>query len=123
MKRWLLAAILFSAGILHFISPAKFERILPPWAPWRRAAVYISGAAELLLGIAFAVRQWSSYAGKPAAAFFVLVFPANIYMAVKKIPLRPNGRAYPLLYWLRLPLQLPLIQWALECSRNSANAR
>lgn len=118
MKRWLLAAILFPAGILHFTSPEKFERILPPKIPGRRAAVYVSGAAELVLGTAFTMQKWSKYAGKPAAVFFILIFPANIYMAVKRIPLRPNGRAYPLLYWLRLPLQLPLIQWALECSRD-----
>lgn len=120
MKRWFLAAILFPAGILHFTSPEKFERILPPKAPWRKAAVYVSGAAELILGTAFTMRKWSKYAGRPAAVFFILIFPANVYMAVNKIPLRPNGRSYPLLYWLRLPLQLPLIQWALECSRNES---
>lgn len=47
------------------------------------------------------------------AALFVAVFPANLKMAVDTgLPKGGWPRARALLFWLRLPLQVPLVLWA-----------
>lgn len=53
--------------------------------------------------------------GLAAAALFAAIFPANVQMAVDW---RHKALPYRLLAWSRLPLQLPLIVWALRASRD-----
>ena len=68
---FVLAAIFVTAGIFHFVKPAPFERIVPPFLPFPRALVYISGVAEILGGIGLlipAVRLWAGI-GLIAAGF------------------------------------------------------
>jgi uncharacterized membrane protein len=49
---------------------------------------------------------------------FVLVFPANLKMALDAgLPRRGLPLASALVAWLRLPLQVPLILWARSASR------
>ena len=56
----------------------------------------------------------AKFGGYWAAALFVLVFPANIYAAVKPVPPFDN----PWLGYGRLPLQVPLVLWALRHARR-----
>jgi hypothetical protein len=39
------------AGSLHFIKPAPYLMIMPPYIPWHAAMVRISGAFEILGGL------------------------------------------------------------------------
>ena len=58
-----------------------------------------------------------------AAALFVVVFPGNIKMALDS---RPGGRSWtgkPAVAWGRLPLQVPLVAWALAVGRGALVAR
>ena len=44
-----LLALLFAlAGVMHFVTPRAFERIVPPLLPHAPLLVAVSGAAELL---------------------------------------------------------------------------
>ena len=58
------------------------------------------------------VRRWG---GLAAAALFVAVFPANVQMA---LAWRDRPLPYRAAAWARLPLQVPLIAWALRASRD-----
>ena len=82
---------------------------MPPYMPWHLAAVYVSGVAEVVLGAALMVRQWSAPAAWGLIALLVAVFPANVHMA-----LHPESYpwAHPATLWLRLPLQGVLVAWA-----------
>ena len=51
-----------------------------------------------------------------AAALFVGVFPANVQMACDWSDRPPAARAVA---WGRLPLQVPLVAWALAVRRRS----
>lgn len=44
----------------------------------------------------------------------VAVYPANVQMAVDNKPRTPYGVAI----WLRLPMQFPMIAWALRQTRR-----
>jgi uncharacterized membrane protein len=106
-----LAAFMTFAGVMHFVSPKGFERIVPKWLPAPRAIVYVSGFFEVLGGVGLLVpfaQQWAAWG---LVALFVAVFPANVNMAIHRIPLgRTQMPVWAL--WLRLPLQAVLIAWA-----------
>jgi uncharacterized membrane protein len=97
---------------MHFVRPEFFDEIVPHKLPFPpRVWTYASGVAELACAAAVA-RPATRKAGGLAAAFvFVAVFPANIQMAVdwRERPARDRAAAYG-----RLPVQLPLVAWALR---------
>ena len=104
------------AGSLHFIKPAPYLRIMPPYIPWHAAMVRISGAFEILGGLGLLVPVTRRAAAWGLVAVLIAVFPANIYMAVHPVEAGAAGIA-PVLRWGRLPLQGLLIWWLLWCTR------
>ncbi len=109
-----LAALLVLMGVLHFVVPAPFEKIVPRWLSHPRLWVGISGVAELVSGALLAGRRTRRLGGYVAAATIVAVYPANVQMALDAG--MPDD-AMGWFSWLRLPLQLPLIRWALRQTR------
>ncbi|ASK64016.1 hypothetical protein CFK37_18570 [Virgibacillus phasianinus] len=116
--RILYSIILFAAGVLHFVHEQGFRRIVPKTLPFRRAIVLVSGGFEMIFSVILWVKKGQHITGKLLALFMVAVFPANVYMAVKKISFQPGKQANPWVLWLRLPLQFPLIAGALTLGRK-----
>jgi len=117
------AAVFYvAAGTLHFLKPAAYLRIVPPYIPWHLPMVLISGGFEVLGGVGLLVPQARRNAAWGLAALLIAVFPANIFMATNPID---SGAAAlpPVLRWARLPLQLLLIWWLLWCTRPRAIVR
>ncbi|HEV2640342.1 MAG TPA: hypothetical protein VGX23_34735 [Actinocrinis sp.] len=113
----LLAGLLATAGATHFLAPRGYERIVPAALPGtRKWWVQASGAAELALAAAVAVPQTRRLGALGAAGLFVAVFPANVKMAVdwRHAPTPRKAVAYG-----RLPLQAPLVGWALRVARTA----
>ena len=102
----------FGGGIAHFLATEMFVRIVPPYIPFPRAVVYVSGVFELLGAVGLCVPRWRQRAGNGLLALTLCVTPANVYMWM-------NPQLFPtmseaLLFW-RLPLQvvlLGLIWWS-----------
>lgn len=111
--RWLLALAMTGVGILHFTDPKPFVRIVPPYLPNPLALVYLSGMFEILggIGLVVPIAVTQRIAAYGLVALFVAVFPANIYMALEKIPLGDKPMPEWAL-WARLPMQFVLIAWA-----------
>ncbi|WP_010530321.1 DoxX family protein [Lentibacillus jeotgali] len=116
--RTLYSILLFGAGILHFIHEPGFRKIVPKTLPLRRTIVLVSGVFEMILSVLLWVKKGQQITGKLLALFMVAVFPANVYMAVKRISFRPGEQANLWILWLRLPLQIPLIAGALTLGRK-----
>jgi uncharacterized membrane protein len=88
-------------GISHFAKPEKLEAMIPQNWPYRRAMNYISGAAEIILGILLlftATRTWAAYG---LLLLLVAVFPANIHVAYHKPNLYNISRLFfqPVYMW------------------------
>jgi uncharacterized membrane protein len=111
LLKWLLATGMIFAGVMHFRAPKGFERIVPAWLPNAKALVLVSGVFEVLGGLGLLVPATQAFAAWGLIALFIAVFPANVNMALKRLPL---GRsALPMwVLWARLPLQAVLIAWA-----------
>jgi uncharacterized membrane protein len=109
-----LALLFFVASSLHFITDVELQ-IIPPFLPWRREALYITGIFELLGGIGLLIPRFQRAAAWGLVALLVAIFPANIYHAVKNIQLGGILNS-PFYHVVRLPLQAVLIWWALWCT-------
>lgn len=114
--RWVLAAGMIAIGALHFVDPDPFVRIMPPWVPWHRAMVYVSGLFEILGGVGLLPEKSRSVAGYGLMALYLAVFPANLHMALHELPLGDQPQPSWAL-WARLPFQLVLIGLAYWVSR------
>lgn len=116
--RTLYSILLFGAGLLHFVHEQNFRKIVPKFLPFRRGIVLITGIFEMVFSVLLWIKKGQAITGKLLALFMIAVFPANVYMAVKKISFRAGEKANLWLLWLRLPLQLPLIMGALKLGRR-----
>jgi uncharacterized membrane protein len=108
----LLVAFFLTTGVLHFVRSQTFENITPDYLPAHLALVLISGAAEMAGGLGLLVPQIRRAAGLGLILLLVVIFPANIGMAVNA---EEHSIPEPLL-WARLPLQPLLIWWVYRAS-------
>ena len=119
VSRSTLAVLFIAAGVMHFVKPRSYERIVPPGLPSPATLVAVSGLAEIVGGVGLVIPRLRRPAGWGLVALLVAVFPANVYMAVR--PDRFTDLGVPAwLLWLRLPLQGGLIAWAERSSRGDA---
>ena len=115
----LLSALLVTTGTLHFLSPKGFEAIVPRFLGSPAAWVYASGGAELTCAVAIAITRTRRHGAVASAVLFIAVFPANIQLAVSSDSSSHDLLRNPVIAWGRLPLQLPLIAWALWVARRA----
>ena len=109
---YLLAGLLVGAGALHFVRPEFYAGLIPPFLGAPRPWVYGSGVVELAVGAAVAAPRTREKGALAAAALFVAVFPGNVYAAFEPGEL-PRWATIA-----RLPLQVPLVLWALQVWRR-----
>lgn len=106
--KYLLVIFFVGAGINHFVNPDFYIRIMPPYLPWHRELVWLSGIFEVAFGLMVLFPRYLRLAGWGLIALLIAVFPANIHMAV-------NSHLYPevptAFHLIRLPLQLVFIAW------------
>ena len=109
LLRYLLSAAMVGIGVMHFVSPDPFVRIVPELLPNPLALVYISGAFETLGGLGLLWERTRRWAAWGLIALYLAVFPANINMAINELQLRPDGDIPVWMMWARLPLQTVFI--------------
>jgi uncharacterized membrane protein len=104
-----MALLYILAGILHFVFPEMYQRIIPPYIPGKRTVVYLSGILEIILGGALFFPGFRTLALYGIIGLLLLFLPAHIHMLRDK----RAGLGLPAwALWLRLPLQGLLIFWA-----------
>ena len=115
--RWLLALVMITVGVTHFVDPGPFVRIVPASLPAPLLLVYISGLAEIAGGIGLAIPRLRSAAGWGLVVLYVAIFPANVNMAIHRIQPEDMTLSDAVL-WGRLPIQALLIWIAWWVSRR-----
>ncbi len=96
--------------------PHTYEQIVPPFLPAHRALVVMSGAFEVLGGLAILLPATRKAATWGLIALLIAVFPANVYMAVDAGAFANVLPAWAL--FARLPLQFALIWWVWFASHS-----
>lgn len=110
-SRYIIAVLFVLMGILHFVKPLPFVKIIPDILPFKRLLVFVSGVAELAGGIGLLLPGFRPWAAWGLILLLLAVFPANINMAVQAIRKTGWSSWYGLMPLLRLPLQFVLIYW------------
>ena len=106
---YIMSLVYVAAGILHFIRPKVYLKIMPSYLPYPLQMVYISGFCEILFGLLLLFPATRTAGAWLIILLLIAVFPANIQMAVSFY--QKNNPALWIAI-LRLPLQFVLIWWA-----------
>ncbi|TVP51428.1 MAG: DoxX family protein [Mongoliibacter sp.] len=104
---YLMAGFYIFAGIMHFIKPRMYIKIIPPYLPYPKVLNAITGFIEIIFGLGLLFESTRSLSAYGIIILLLAVFPANIYMYQK------GSRGIP--KWIllvRLPLQFALMAWA-----------
>lgn len=112
----------FIGGGGHFVAPAFFMPIMPPWVPWPLAAIYLSGVAELIGAFALLSPRTRAAAGIWLLLVIAAVTPVHIYM----LQYPERFPQFPLfVLWLRILIQLLLmacVWWSTRPADFSASS-
>lgn len=113
---WIVAVLFTVSGVIHLAHPTTFIRIVPTFLPLRTGVVYASGVAELIC--AYGLWRRARWAGIASAALLVMIWPANLQDAITA----QGGHVLTtkIVDWVRLPLQIPLIWFALQSRPGGA---
>ncbi len=119
LSRMTLGLLFAAAGTLHFLFPRVYERIMPPYLPFHRELVYVSGAGEVAGGLGLLTERTRPAAGFGLVLLLVAVWPANLQMLLDA---RAAGKPawWVALLGARLPLQIPLIVWIWRAARRTS---
>ncbi|MEO8516794.1 MAG: MauE/DoxX family redox-associated membrane protein [Flavobacterium sp.] len=106
---YLMALLYIVAGINHFRKPRLYLKTIPPYFSNPKMLNFLSGLAEIILGITLCIPFTSKYAAWGIIMLLIAVFPANLYMYQNESASLGLSKK---LRTLRLPLQIALTVWA-----------
>ena len=120
LLRWLLAVFFILAGVTHFLTPAVYLGMMPPWLPAPELMNQVAGLAEILGGVGLLLPAVRRAAGWGLIALLIAIFPANLHVAMQGH--MPGTDFSATVLWLRLPFQAVFIAlvWWVALKRESA---
>jgi uncharacterized membrane protein len=108
-----MSVMLLFTALGHFLYPKGMAMMLPAGLPFREASIYITGLIEILAAVGLMISGSRVMTGWLLILFFVLMLPANIYAAFKRVNYQKATHGGPGLgyLWFRVPLQILFILW------------
>ena len=108
-----MSAMLIFTSIAHFAFIKGMIMMVPGFIPFKTGFVYLTGTLEILAAMSLQMRDYRVLTGWFLIIFFLLLLPANINAAVRKVDyqkgnLEGSGTNY---LWFRVPLQILFIVW------------
>jgi len=97
----------------HFKYYKGMAMMLPDFIPLKKPVIFITGFAEIILGVGMLLPQYRYVAGLMTIIFLILIVPANINAAFKQINFEQadyTGNKTDYL-WFRIPMQVYLLGW------------
>ena len=108
-----MSAMLLFTAIGHFAFTTGMVMMVPEIVPFKKMVVYLTGIFEIIVAACLLIEFTRVLTGYILVVFLVLMLPANINAAVKKVDFQKadhNGEGLAYL-WFRLPLQIFFIAW------------
>ncbi len=106
---YLMAGMYIFAGLLHFVFPRAYLRIMPKYLPYPKKLVYWSGVAEVVLGSALFWPKTKNPAIYGIILMLAVFLSVHFYMLSGK---EASAGVPKWILWLRVPLQFGLMYWA-----------
>jgi uncharacterized membrane protein len=118
----LLALFWTFGGINHFLNPAFYVSIMPPYFPAHLGLVYLTGILEIAGGIGVLLPATRQLAGWGLIALLFAFMPVHVHMIVNSEIFVAQGVPYWGL-WARLPIQALFLAWAWWATRPESEGR
>ena len=109
---WTMGIFYVVAGVMHFARPDFYVPMMPAYLPAHVPLIYLSGLAELLLGVAVLVPAIRSPAAWGIILLLIAIFPANVHIALHNVPVFGAKEGAGVWNFVRLPVQGLLMAWA-----------
>ena len=106
---YLMASMYIFAGIMHFIKPKAYLRIMPKYLPNHNALVFWSGIAEVILGFALCIPVLKVFSIYSIIVMLIVFLLVHFYMLSSE---KASAGIPKWVLILRIPLQLGLMYWA-----------
>jgi uncharacterized membrane protein len=106
---YIMAAMYVLAGVMHFIKPKMYMRIMPQYLPNHEALVFWSGVSEILLGVGLCFPTLKTI------SIYGIIAMLTVFLLVHFYMLSNEKASAGLPKWallLRIPLQFGLMYWA-----------
>lgn len=106
---FLMAAIYIFAGMMHFIKPKIYLRIMPRYLPQHKFLVALSGFAEIILGVGLC------FSATKDVSIYGIILMLTVFLLVHFYMLSGEKASAGIPKWiliLRIPLQFGLMYWA-----------
>lgn len=110
-----MAVMLLFTALGHFLYMSGMALMLPDFIPAKKEIVMLTGMWEVCFAAGLLVPETRHTVAYLLIAFFLLVLPANINAALKKVDFQKasyegSGVEY---LWLRIPVQAFYIGWVI----------
>lgn len=115
-----LALFFIGGGASHFFYTDDFTAIVPPWMPYPRETVLVTGVLEILFAVLLFVKRARPIVSLWIAAYCLAVLPANIHMLQNNVPM--FGQTFPpAVLYARIALQAGVIALTLWAANGKAH--
>jgi uncharacterized membrane protein len=104
--------IFLLSGSFHLINPGVFQSLVPLILGMQNFWIISRGILEIACAIGLLTKQ--KWAPKLTAAVLLVIWVGNWWYAIDVTWNLESSWILTVGSWLRLPLQIPLIQWALR---------
>ena len=104
-----MACMYILAGIMHFVKPKMYMRIMPNYIPNHKLMVLLSGVAEIILGATLCFPLTKNTAIYGIILMLAVFFTVHFYMLSNE---KASAGLPKWVLILRIPLQFFLMYWA-----------
>ena len=104
---FLFGAFMIFGGVMHFIKPTGYRPFIPDSLP-EDLIIYVSGIAEMVVGLGVFIPRYRSLATLGILVLMVSFLPLHILDVFKENPAIGSHQAAI----IRLPVQFVFILWA-----------
>ena len=81
-----LCFLYISLGVKYFTNQSYFLAIMPPYIPYHKFMIYLSGLLEIVFALMMIFKKTRFYGFWEIIILLIAVFPTNIYLLDYKIP-------------------------------------
>ena len=106
---YVIPIMLIIAGLMHFVKPKAYIRIMPRYLPNHKLLVYASGIVEIGLGLALCITSLKTIAVYGIIAMLTIFLLVHFYMLSGE---KESAGIPKWILILRIPLQFGLMYWA-----------
>ena len=104
-----MAGMYILAGLMHFVKPKMYMRIMPRYLPNHKFLVLLSGIIEIIFGIALLFPETKAFAIYGIIAMLTVFLLVHFYMLSGE---KASAGIPKWILILRIPLQFLLMYWA-----------